>query len=277
MRVKSLFLPRKKQQNLVSSSILGSKMKTLLEIQNLEFGYDSQIVLQNVNFALQEGDFWALIGPNGGGKTTLIKLILGILKTKKGSITFHPDFDIRHIGYVPQNTHYNIHFPIQTQDVIKMGFLKPSLRGFRTTKAQNFKVLEIMERLGIRHLYQKSLSQLSGGQRQKVLIARALVNEPKLLVLDEPTSNVDSLSQESIYQLLSQLNATHSILVISHDISVILGYAKKVLYVNKHTITHTIPKLNLDLNSHICEVDILTHFASLMAKNNQDSHFIQDL
>lgn len=246
--------------------------KTLFEIKNLSFAYDSQLVLEKIDFIFQKGDFWAIIGPNGGGKSTLIKLILGILKTTEGEIKFCKNFDTKHIGYVPQNTNENIHFPIQTQDVIKMGFLKPSIWGFRTNKAQERQIQEMMEKLNILHLYHKPLSKLSGGQRQKVLIARALINNPTLLVLDEPTSNVDSTSQKSIYQLLESLNANgQSILVISHDISVLLGYAKKVLYINKNAIPHTIPKLNLEFNSHICEVDILTHFANLLATNTQDS------
>lgn len=246
--------------------------KTLFEIKNLSFAYDSQLVLEKIDFIFQKGDFWAIIGPNGGGKSTLIKLILGILKITEGEIKFCKNFDTKHIGYVPQNTNENIHFPIQTQDVIKMGFLKPSIWGFRTNKAQERQIQEMMEKLDILHLYHKPLSKLSGGQRQKVLIARALINNPTLLVLDEPTSNVDSTSQKSIYKLLESLNANgQSILVISHDISVLLGYAKKVLYVNKNAIPHTIPKLNLEFDSHICEVDILTHFANLLATDIQDS------
>ena len=234
-------------------------MSPLLDIKELYFSYGRENVLENVSFSLQERDFWAIIGPNGGGKTTFIKLILGLLKPQSGEIKFARNMNIKHIGYVPQITHFNMDFPICVYDVIAMGLLKPRIWGFRPKKAQD--IYDIMKKLNITHLAKKPLYALSGGERQKVLIARSLVDNPKLLILDEPTANVDVKARKDIYQLLATLNESLSVLVVSHDISVMLGYAKEVLYINKYALIHQIPKLNFDLKEHICEVDILNSFA----------------
>lgn len=236
-------------------------MSMLLKIDDLSFAYNTgHNVLERVSFEVQKGDFWAVIGPNGGGKSTLMNLILGLLKTRFGSITFAAGITKSQIGYVPQNTNYNIDFPICVQDAITLGLLKPHIFGFSAKKDSN-KVLSIMKQLDISHLAKTPLSQLSGGERQKVFIARSIVNQAKLLILDEPTANVDIKAQEAIYELLLNLNKSMSIIVVSHDIALTLGYAKKVLYVNKYALTHHIPQCDLDLKQHICEVDILTYFA----------------
>ncbi|MCX2716692.1 ABC transporter ATP-binding protein [Helicobacter sp. MIT 21-1697] len=243
-------------------------MTPLVDIKELYFAYGEHNVLENVSFKLQEKDFWAIIGPNGGGKTTFIKLILGLLKPQSGKIQFAHNMSIKHIGYVPQITHFNMDFPICVYDVVAMGLFQPKIWGFKPKKIQD--IADIMEKLHIAHLAKKPLHSLSGGERQKVLIARAIVNKPQLLILDEPTANVDVKAQEDIYQLLATLNKSLSILVISHDISVTLGYAKEVLYINKYALAHQIPKLNFDLKEHICEVDILTYFAhSSQGKHNE--------
>lgn len=232
----------------------------LCEVKNLSFAYDKVEVLQNVNLSIKQGDFWAFIGPNGGGKSTFLKLLLGLLQIQRGSIRFF-DLDKSQIGYVPQHTDGNLQFPIQTQDVIQMGFLHKKIFGYRNNKAQQNRIFEIMEQLDILHLHKKLVGNLSGGERQKVLIARALVNNPKLIILDEPTSNIDVKAQEHIYKLLHKLNKKHTILVVTHDLSVSLGYAKSVLYINKSAIIHHVPKFELDLDSHLCEVDMLNYFA----------------
>ncbi|WP_104696832.1 MULTISPECIES: metal ABC transporter ATP-binding protein [unclassified Helicobacter] len=227
----------------------------VIECENVSFAYHSDDVLQNVNFNVYDKDFLAIIGPNGGGKTTLVKLILGLLTPKKGEIKYQT---LREkIGYVPQDTCINPEFPIQVIDVVKMGFLKPKLFGFRAKKEQTKEAFKILEKLGIQHLAHRKFGDLSGGQRQRVLIARALCGNPDIIILDEPTSNIDSRTQKEIYDLLKTFNQFHTIIVISHDISILLGYASRVLSVNREVVLHDMPKFEIPIDGHICEVDIL--------------------
>lgn len=242
----------------------------MLEIKNVSFAYGAENVLENINFTLESGDFWAVIGPNGGGKTTFVKLLLGLLKPTQGKIGYHSNIQPCHIGNVPQMTYHNIQFPICVKDTIALGLLKPGIFGFSPKKQQDC-ITQAMETLDITHLAKKPLYALSGGERQKVLIARAIVNAPKILILDEPTANIDSQAQANIYELLKKLNHTMSIIVVSHDISLTLGYAKKVLYINKNAIIHEIPHFELDVSGHICEVDLLTYFATQQAVQTQSS------
>lgn len=228
----------------------------IFECKNLFFAYQNENVLENVNFEVFDKDFLAIIGPNGGGKTTLIKLILGLLKPKKGEIIYQDSLQEK-IGYVPQDTSINTDFPIQVIDVVKMGFLKPKIFGFRTTKKQNQEAFEILEKLGIEHLAYKKIGELSGGQRQRALIARALCGNPSIIILDEPTSNIDSRTQKEIYDLLKNFNEFHTIIVISHDISILLGYASRVLSVNREVVLHDVPNFEVPFDGHICEIDIL--------------------
>ncbi|PAF41335.1 ABC transporter ATP-binding protein [Helicobacter sp. 11S03491-1] len=238
---------------------------TLLECKALSFRYGNEYVLENINFSIMEKDFLAVIGPNGGGKTTLIRILLGLLKPNKGEIVYpNPLMFDSHslIGYVPQDTTINSDFPIQAIDVVKMGFLKKSFLGYKVSKKETYIAFEMLEKLGVAHLAHYRISELSGGQRQRILIARALCGNPKLIILDEPTSSIDTKTQSEIYKILKNFNTFHTIIVISHDISILLGYASRVLYVNKEVITHKLPNVNLDTNGHICEVDLLDRFAN---------------
>lgn len=228
----------------------------IIECKNLSFAYQNENVLENINFEVFERDFLAIIGPNGGGKTTLIKLILGLLKPKKGEIVYKDNIQ-KQIGYVPQDTGINTDFPIQVIDVVKMGFLKPRFFGFKTSKQQTKEAFEILEKLAIEHLAYKKIGELSGGQRQRALIARALCGNPNVIILDEPTSNIDSKTQKEIYNLLKTFNKFHTIIVISHDISILLGYASKVLSVNREAVLHDVPQFDVSFDGHICEIDIL--------------------
>ncbi|PAF50873.1 ABC transporter [Helicobacter sp. 13S00477-4] len=238
----------------------------LFECRDLCYRYTSEYVLENVSFSVNEKDFLAIIGPNGGGKTTLIKILLGLLKPNSGDI-FYPNpvnfCSQSLVGYVPQDTGINSDFPIQAIDIVKMGFLKRNIFGCRVGKKETLLAFEMLEKLGIKHLAYKRISDLSGGQRQRVLIARALCGDPKLVILDEPTSSIDVKTQDEIYKILKTFNTIHTIIVISHDISILLGYASRVLYVNKEVIVHKLPNLDLDTNGHLCEVDLLDRFAIL--------------
>lgn len=238
---------------------------SIISISDLFFSYQKDIVLSNINLEIKNKDFLALIGPNGGGKSTLLKLILGIHKPSKGSVKILSE-NQRHlnIGYVPQNTNININFPVTVLDIVLMGlkrnnqgFLKKIFSyGYNNDEIDNAK--DILDKVGIGDLIYNKISSLSGGQRQKVMIARALCTKAEILLLDEPTANIDIKSQNSIYELLKELNKKISIIVVSHDITFVFNYVNKVAYINKnltfHDISHKKKLQNHD--EHFCEVEM---------------------
>ncbi|MDD6055826.1 MAG: metal ABC transporter ATP-binding protein [Helicobacter sp.] len=232
--------------------------KKIIEFKKVNFSFTKDKILCNINWTIKEGDFWALIGPNGGGKSTLAKLLVGLLKPSSGEIL--RDNALK-IGFVPQNTFLNRDFPITALDVVLMGFLKPKFfSGFLPKEAKSI-ALEILNKLSLKDSAYKKIGELSGGQRQRVLIARALCGNPNLLVLDEPTASVDKRSQKEIYELLQEINKEKTIIIISHDVSVLLGYAKKVLHINKEIIVHNLPTINLESkDEHFCEVEMLLEY-----------------
>ncbi|MBD3808330.1 MAG: ABC transporter ATP-binding protein, partial [Epsilonproteobacteria bacterium] len=215
--------------------------KKILEIKNLTFNYDSINVLENINLSLNEKDFLAIIGPNGGGKSTLLKLILGILQTKIGNIAINgqnPAQQLSHIGYVPQNTNINTSFPIKVIEVVLMGHISGKKPFFGYSNAEKACAMGALSQVGMEEFANAKIGSLSGGQRQRVMIARALCNHPALLLLDEPTASIDVNGQKQIYELLKELNKHMTIVVVSHDISVTLNYANKVAYINKFLTLH---------------------------------------
>ncbi|PNV82489.1 MAG: ABC transporter [Sulfurimonas sp.] len=239
-----------------------SKKKAVIEVKNLSFAYDKDLVLEDVNLEIFEKDFMVLIGPNGGGKSTLVKLILGINPLQKGSIAIL-DKSIRksisQIGYVPQNTNINLNFPIKAIEVVMMGknSQKNSLFGYK--KEEILHAMQLLEKVGMKEFANTKIGLLSGGQRQRVMIARALYVDPKILLLDEPTSSIDADGQKQIYELLKELNKEITVIVISHDISILLEYASKVAHINKKLSFHDLSSIkNIETKSdHICEVELL--------------------
>lgn len=242
---------------------------SILEIKDLNFSYEKEVILKDISLGMKEGDFLAIIGPNGGGKSTLLKLILGILTPMSGDIMlFNDSFreNLSRIGYVPQNTNINIDFPIKVIDVVLMGYTESKKKLFGYSKAEIQKAMEVLEQVGISSLAQNKIGSLSGGQRQRVMIARAICNNPKLLILDEPTASIDSMGQKQIYELLKKLNTTISIIVVSHDISVILSYASSVAYINRSLVYHQLAQYKdrvIKENEHFCEVELLEMIGGL--------------
>ena len=232
-------------------------MNDILVCENLNFKYDKELVLENINFTLKFGDFLAIIGPNGGGKSTLAKILLNLLKPTSGRIKY-PNIELFNkdslIGYTPQDTSINKDFTIQAFDVVLMGFLEKRFFGYKLTKQNKKEALEIMEKLNIHHIKNRKIGDLSGGQRQRVLIARALCGNPKLLIFDEPTSNIDLPTREEIYKLLKEINSNHTIIVITHDISNLLEYASDVLFINKELLSFEKLRDNIDIDKYICKI-----------------------
>lgn len=231
---------------------------------NVTFSYGREEIFKSVNFEILHKEFLGIIGPNGGGKTTFIKILLGLITNFTGNIKYpNPSLfaNRKDIGYVPQNTQININFPITIVEIVEMGILETKIFGFRVNKKQKMMALEILSKLGIENLAYKKISDLSGGERQRVFIARALIGNPKLLILDEPTSNIDTQTQNEIYKLLKTINEFHTIITISHDIPITLEYASRILHINRAIHVHETPNITLNRQGHVCEIDIFQDFA----------------
>ena len=227
-----------------------------VEVKNLYFKYEKEWVLENINFILKDKEFMAIIGPNGGGKTTLLKLILGFLKPTKGEIKIYgksPKENSLLIGYVPQYTNFALDLPITVFDIVLQGRLKKGK--FFYSKEDKEKAKEVLNTLNIFNLKDKKIKNLSGGERQKVLIARALVSDPKLLVMDEPTSAIDPKGQKEILDLIESFNISR--IVVSHDIKILLRKVDKIAYIHKKAIIHEGPKLKIPVDKHFCEVELI--------------------
>lgn len=236
---------------------------TVIEVSNLSFSYEEQKVLNDVSFKIKEKEFVAIIGPNGGGKSTLLKLLLGIHTLQKGQIVIFGDKHInqtQHIGYVPQNTNINTTFPISVLEVVMMGQNSLKHRIFGYKKEEKQQANAALDKVNMREVASKTISELSGGQRQRVFIARALFSNPKILLLDEPTSNIDAQGCEQVYKTLKALSQEITVVVISHDISVLLEYATRAFYINKELVDHKLNTIRDKFdsnNAHICEVELL--------------------
>lgn len=235
----------------------------IISIDKLFFKYEEEFVLENINLEIKKKDFLTILGPNGGGKTTLLKLILGINPLQKGSIKIFGNKlndELSNIAYVPQNTNINLNFPISTIEVVMMGQNDIKQRFFGYKKHEKQKALEALEKVNMHEFAKSKISALSGGQRQRVLIARALFCNPKILLLDEPTSNIDIKGCEQVYEVLKKLNEDITIVVISHDISIVLKYASKAVYINKRLTYHDLSKMKdsfSNMQSNICEIELL--------------------
>ena len=214
----------------------------IVHIENLYFSYNGQEVLQNINLTVNKSDFVSIIGPNGGGKTTLLKLILGLLKPTRGTVHIKGKVPLENgtvIGYVPQFINHNLNFPASALDVVLMGKYDPAKRSlFRDKQLDRRQALEALAQIGMADFAGRKITDLSGGQRQRVLIARALVTAPELLVLDEPTASLDTKGQTDFFSLLKELNRELTILVVSHDLYIVSSYAKSIACVNKRLHYH---------------------------------------
>jgi zinc transport system ATP-binding protein len=234
----------------------------LLSISNASVKLDGVTVLEDVSLDVRKKDFIGIIGPNGGGKTTLVKLMLGLIKPYSGKISYH----IAHgtgkskIGYLPQVHGFDNKFPISVQDVILSGISGKSKLISRHSSADKEKAVYWMEKLGISKLHKKPVGNLSGGEMQRVFLCRSLISEPDLLILDEPDTYVDSRFEKELYDELKELNDHMAIVLVSHDVGTITYYIKSIACVNKHLHYHQSNVITeKQLASYNCPVQIITH------------------
>lgn len=240
-----------------------------VSLNNLSFSFDRSSVLEGVNLEIAPQQFFALIGPNGGGKTTLLKLMAGLLTPQSGEVRLFghpPKAYYSHIGFVPQNTSLNSDFPITALEVVLMGHECEKRPLFGYGKHEIACALGALEKVDMADYQDAKIGSLSGGQRQRVLIARALcADNTRILFLDEPTSSLDAKGQQQIYDLLKTMSESLTVVVVSHDLAVILDYATGIGYVNRTLTYHDAPTISrksvmdsLDIHDgHLCEVDIL--------------------
>ena len=241
-------------------------MKHDLEINNASFSYGNTLILDAISLSYNRCDFLSIIGPNGGGKSTLLKMMIGLLTPTSGSVMLfgEPPLHVsQKIAYVPQDTLANKDFPIKVLDVVLMGRLSKS-KAFSTYSHEDKTIARLMlEKVGMQGFEDQKIHTLSGGQRQRVFIARALASEAQILFLDEPTASIDTAGQMEIFKLLKALNQEVGIVIISHDINVALNYATKVVHVNRTLYLHDVPqhevmKFSDTPSEHFCPVELIS-------------------
>ncbi|MGB1799941.1 MAG: metal ABC transporter ATP-binding protein [Gammaproteobacteria bacterium] len=213
----------------------------VIDINNVSFNYGMVSVLENISLKIHEDEFIGIIGPNASGKSTLLKLILGLLKPTQGTIKISNEkcqHAKNHIGYVPQHVNFSRDFPVTVEEAVLMGHITSSSLFFKFSKSEIASAEKAMQKLEIANIAKRQIGSLSGGQLQRVLIARALVCQPNILILDEPTSNVDMRVEEDIFALLKNYSEHMTIIVVSHDIAFISGYVDRVACLNHTLVCH---------------------------------------
>ncbi len=215
--------------------------RNAIRFDRINFAYGVAPVLEDVSFTIAEREFAAIIGPNGGGKTTMLKLILGLIEPQTGFVRVFgrtPVVARRRIGFMPQYPGLDTQFPVTVMDVVLLARLGGGHRIGRYSGADRAAAAQALEDLGLAAIGNRSYSKLSSGQRQRVLIARALASDPEILLLDEPTANLDPFVQDDLYELLHRLNEKLTVLVVSHDVGFVSKYVEKVVCVNRRVVLH---------------------------------------
>lgn len=214
----------------------------MIELQHVSMDYGNNLVLDNVNFTIHKGDFVAITGPNGGGKTTMLRLILKLLKPSKGQV-YYCDEDLK-FGYLPQKNAIDSQFPVTVEEVVTMGLKMPALH--RMNSEERALVDATITRVGLEDVRHHTIGALSGGQLQRTLLGRAIIGNPSVLVLDEPLSYIDKQFEQRLYDIIEELSATATIILVSHEMSTISSMANRHIIVNGgvhecHAHHHFIP------------------------------------
>jgi zinc transport system ATP-binding protein len=241
-------------------------MSNALEVQNLSVKYNNNYALKNITMSIEEGDYLGIIGPNGGGKTTLLKAILNLIDHDCSKILFFdkPFKQVQNlVSYVPQSSKVDRSYPISVLEVVLGSKLKKSLNPFyKFSKEDKESARDALKMVNIEHLADRQIEKLSGGEFQRLLIARALASSPKLLLLDEPTANVDPSSRNIIYNLLDKLNNEGTtIIMVSHDTMAISSKVKNIACISENLIYHGCPHLSQQVIDKMygCPIDLLAH------------------
>ena len=239
-------------------------MDAVIELENVWFAYNGSPVLEDVNLVVKEQDFLSIVGPNAGGKTTILRLILGLIRPTRGSVKVFGNSPVKarpRIGYMPQQTSLDPLFPVSVFDVVLMGRLGTGRDFGFHAKADKEAAEEALRRVELYDIRHRPFSELSGGQSQRVLIARALVSGPELLLLDEPTANVDIAVETQLYDLLDQLNKKMTIVLVTHDLGFVSSYVKNVACVNRRVVGHPTCDISGEMINEIygSDVHIIRH------------------
>ena len=236
-------------------------MAYLFEMNSLSASYGANVVLQDVDLKVYENDFVGVIGPNGGGKTTLLKVILGLVKPLKGRMVFNNELiNGNSIGYLPQISTGDINYPVTVTDIILSGLMirKGIISGMSSSDKN--KAHAVIDELGLSGMSASFLSELSGGQMQRVFLGRAIIGDPKLLLLDEPGNFVDTTFENDFYEKLKDLNNRMAILMVSHDVGTISSHIKSFACVNRSLHYHPSHEItNEDLLAYGCPIQLVTH------------------
>lgn len=236
-----------------------------VDARDVTFRQNGTYILDRVSFSVRQGDMYAIIGPNGGGKTTLLKIILGLLPATSGTVEIFgkpPAEGRKMAGYVPQFRTFDFHYPITVREMVLSGRLTHTKGITRRYRDEDHEVTtEVLADLNLSHLSARTLSRLSGGEQQRVILARALVGRPELLVLDEPTVYVDTPTEVHFFDILEELKRSMTILLVSHDIGVISRHVTRVACLNQTLYTHDTPEISEDMiaSAYRCPVDLIAH------------------
>lgn len=230
-----------------------------IELRDLSYAYDGAPVVDGANLTVRCGEFVTVVGPNGGGKTTLLRLVLGLLQPDSGSVKVfgcHPEESKPRMGYVPQHSDTDPSFPATVLDVVLMGRLgKTRLLGMYTQRDIDAAMAAISD-VELLELARRPFSRLSGGQRQRTLIARALASEPDIMLLDEPTANLDVAMEQELYDILLRLKERLTLLLVSHDLAFVAGFTDTVACVNRTVMVHPTSEVTPELINELYGRDV---------------------
>ncbi len=238
---------------------------TIIEIENLSAGYEGKVIIEKCNLSIQHDDFIGIIGPNGGGKTTFLKALMGLIPLRTGQIrVFDNEKQVPKIliGYLPQINHIDKKFPITVREVVLSGLIQTRNWLQLPSKNTESKLQHNLQLLGIESLQHKIIGELSGGQMQRAFLGRAIIASPKLLVLDEPSTFVDSNFESELYDILENLNKEMAIVMVNHDLGTISSRVKTIACVNRNFNYHPSNEVTTEmLEQYHCPMDIIAHGA----------------